>query len=37
MEEMCLLCSSVCNINVTRDFYIQDNNNNNATRKLEKR
>ena len=26
MEGMCLLCSSVCNINDTRDVYIQDNN-----------
>ena len=44
MEGMCLLCSSVCNINDTRDVYIQDNNsnnnnknNNNATRNLENR
>ena len=34
MEEMCLICSSVCNVNDTRDFYIQDNNNN-AIRELE--
>ena len=41
MEGMCLLCSSVCNINDTRDVYIQDNNSNNnknnATRNLENR
>ena len=37
MEDMCLLYSSVCNINDTRDVYIQDNNNNNAMRKLENR
>ena len=44
MEGMCLSCSSVCNINDTRDVYIQDNNsnnnnknNNNATRNLENR
>ena len=29
MEGMCLSCSSVCNINDTRDVYIQDNNSNN--------